>query len=97
MHKVTTARNEIEPLLDELISRLEAEGSATQKAHFNRIRHHLRGAADDWELAHPIIDLSSSLAMGFRFSSNATPLILRILEKTAAVVSELEGVTPTRH
>ena len=97
MQKVTEARNEIGPLLDELIMRLDAEGAATHKAHFNRIRHHLAGASDDWELTNPIIELSTCIAMGFRFSSDATPLVNRILEKTAELVAELEGRPPTHH
>lgn len=97
MHNVTAARNEIGPLLDELIVQLEAEGSATQKAHFNRIRGRLYGAHDAWELTTPIIELSSCVAMGFRFSKTADALINRILQKTADVVRELEGVNPNIH
>ena len=97
MEKVTEARNEIGPLLDELIERLEAEGQATHKNHFKRIQLHLRVANDDWELASPIMELSTCVAMGFRFSSDARPLINRILEKTTELVAELEGSTPTRH
>ena len=95
--KVTAARNEIGPLLDELILQLDEEGSATHKAHFSRIRGHLYGASDDWELAVPIIELSSCLAMGFQFSQTADALINRILQKTAELVSELEGVKPAIH
>ncbi|MEM7096716.1 MAG: hypothetical protein AAF541_00540 [Pseudomonadota bacterium] len=95
--RARSARNQIGPLLQELILRLDAEGQATQKAHFKRIQHHLDDAADDWELTHPIIELSTCVAMGFRFSSDATPLINRILEKTEVLVSELEGTAPTQH
>ncbi len=97
MQKVTAARNELGPLLDQLIVQLEAEGSATQKNHFNRIRGRLYGASDDWDLTRPIIELSSCVAMGFRFSQTTAPLIRRILEKTAGLVEELEGVTPNIH
>ncbi len=97
MQKVTTARNELGPLLDELILQLEVEGSATQKAHFNRIRGHLYGAHDDWELAGSIIELSSSVAMGFRFSQTADALVSRILQKTSELVRELEGIDPAVH
>ena len=76
---------------------LDEEGSATHKAHFSRIRGHLYGASDDWELAVPIIELSSCLAMGFQFSQTADALINRILQKTAELVSELEGVKPAIH
>lgn len=95
--KVTQARNQLDPLLDELITRLEAEGQATHRNHFKRIRHHLRGAHDDWELTHPMIELSSCVAMGFEFSTDAQPLVMRILEKTQALVAELEGTRPTHH
>jgi hypothetical protein len=83
--------------LDELITQLEEEGSATQKAHFKRIRGSLNGASDAWELTQPIIELSSCVAMGFRFSENADALIVRILQKTADVVRELEGSQPPIH
>jgi hypothetical protein len=97
MHNTTTARNSISPLLDELITQLEEEGSATQKAHFKRIRGSLNGASDAWELTQPIIELSSCVAMGFRFSQTADALIVRILQKTADVVRELEGSQPPIH
>ncbi len=97
MHKVTAARNELGPLLDQLIVQLEAEGSATQRNHFKRIRGHLYCANDDWDLTHPIIELSSCIAMGFRFSRTTAPLIRRILEKTEGLVKELEGVDPNLH
>ena len=93
----TAARNEIGPLLDELITQLEAEGSATQRAHFNRIRKRLYHAHDTWELAFPIIDLSSCNAMGFHFSNTADALINRILDKATQVVRELEGIPPNYH
>ena len=97
MQHVSAARSEIGPLLDELIVQLEVEGSATQKAHFKRIRGRLYRAHDEWELTTPIIELSTCIAMGFRFSQTADALIIRILHKTAALVSELEGVEPRIH
>jgi len=97
MHKVTLARNEIGPLLDRLIAELEAEGSATQKAYFKRIRSHLYGADNDFEVATPIIELSTSTAMGFRFSSTADALIERILSKAQVLVEELQGIEPPIH
>ena len=97
MQNVTAARNQIGPLLDELIVQLEVEGSATQKAHFNRIRGRLYGAHNPWELTTPIIELSTCVAMGFRFSLTADALINRILQKTAALVQELEGIEPSIH
>ena len=97
MQKTTTARNEICPLLDALILQLDAEGQATQKAHFKRIRTHLYLAEDSLELTHPIMDLTTSMALGFDFSNNTSPLVQRILEKSVAMVAELEGVTPQKH
>ena len=97
MHKVTNARNEITPLLDELINQLDAEGSQTHCAHFHRIRRHLNHASDAWELASPIIELSTCTAMCFRFSSTADALVERILEKARVLSRELEGVKPEIH
>jgi hypothetical protein len=97
MQKPTVARNEIGPLLDELIVQLDEEGSATQRAHFNRIRGRLYRAHNEWELTTPIIELSSCVAMGFRFSKTADALIARILQKTSDLVRELEGIDPDIH
>lgn len=93
----TQARNEICPLLDRLIVELDAEGSATQKAHFKRIRSHLYGADSEFGLTTPIIELSSCMAMGFRFSSTADALVMRILKKTEALVKELAGANAQIH
>jgi hypothetical protein len=97
MQYVTAARNEIGPLLDELITQLGEEGSATQKAHFNRIRGRLYGAHHPWDLTTPIIELSSCVAMGFQFSTTADALVTRILEKAQVLTRELEGMTPEIH
>lgn len=97
MHHTTAARNELGPLLDQLITQLEQEGSATQKAHFKRIRGHLYGANDALDLTQSIIELSTSVAMGFRFSNTADALVNRILTKTADLVRELEGIEPNVH
>jgi len=88
MHKVTLARNEISPLLDRLIQQLEAEGRLTQR---------IEVAHNDWDLKSPIIDLSSAAAMGFKFSSVADALVVRILDKTLVLVDELAGEPMTRH
>ena len=97
MQHTTAARNELGPLLDKLIVQLEQEGSATHKAHFNRIRGHLYGAHDPMELTQSIIELSTCVAMGFRFSQTAEALVERILDKTADLVRELEGIEPQIH
>lgn len=97
MHHATAARNELGPLLDQLITQLEQEGSATQQAYFKRIRGHLYGASDALDLTQSIIELSTSMAMGFRFSHTADVLVNRILTKTADLMRELEGIEPNVH
>ena len=97
MQKVTIARNQIGPLLDQLIVELDAEGSSTQKAFFCRVRGHLDHAEDDYDLATPILELSSSVALGFQFSNTANVLIERIQEKAQELIEALEGVPPQIH
>lgn len=83
-------RNEISPLLDRLIAQLDVEGSATQRAYFARIHRSLLLARHDLEIATPILELSTTTAVGFRFSSDADVLITRILEKAEHLAAELE-------
>ena len=90
MASTTEARNEIGPLLDRLISQLDVEGSATQCAYFARIRRSLYGARHDWDLATPIRELTTTTAVGFKFSHDADALINRILAKADALADELE-------
>ena len=97
MHKVTQARNQISPLLDQLITELDADGAATQKAYFNRVRGHLSGATDELELTATIVELSSCTAMGFKLSNTADAILARILEKVSTLIDVLEGETPSIH
>lgn len=97
MERTTQARNAIGPLLDQLIVQLDAEGCATQRAYFARIRRSLYRARHDIELATPIMALSTSAAVGFRFSNDADALISRILEKAEQLAGELEYGWPTVH
>jgi len=97
MRHATAARNELGPLLDHLIRHLGAEGSATQQAHFKRIRGLLYGAADDLELTRSIFELTSCTAMGFRFSHATDVLVRRILSKTSDLVSDMQGLPQIRH
>ncbi len=97
MQKVTVARNQIGPLLDQLIQELDAEGCATQKAYFTRIAGQLYCAHDDWELTSPIIELTSATALGFQFSQTADALVNRILQKAAPLLKELQGTRPHIH
>ena len=53
------ARNEIEPLLSELIRQLSAEGRATEQAIYRRIRKSLCDASNACELNRPFTDLST--------------------------------------
>jgi hypothetical protein len=97
MRHTTTARNQISPLLDQLILQLDAEGRATQRAFFARIRRSLDGARYDLELASSIRELTSSTAVGFRFSNDADALIVRILEKADALAEDLSVPPQIRH
>jgi len=97
MQRVTAARNEIGPLLDQLIHQLDNEGSATQRACFARIRRSLLRARHDTELTLPIVALSSASSLGFKFSSDADALIARILEKADALARELDFAAPRVH
>lgn len=97
MQKATVVRNEISPLLDHLIRQLDAEGRATQKAHFKRIKRWLEGANNDIDLASPIMALSTSAHLGFQFSKDARIVIRRILEKTDAFADTLNDQDDTAH
>ena len=97
MEKATTARNEIGPLLDQLIYELDAEGYATQKAYFSRIRGLFLEASDELELSISIVELSAGPAIGFQMPSTANVLMSRILEKVASLTHELDGVNPDIH
>jgi hypothetical protein len=97
MQTATAARNEIGPLLDHLIKQLDAEGRATQKAYFNRIRRSLEHAQHDLELATPLMELSTSIHFGFRFSSDVDVLMQRILEKADQVAAVLEARPQQSH
>ncbi len=97
MQRTTVARNEIGPLLDQLIKQLDNEGRATQRAHFDRIRRCLYLARHDTELTMPILDLSTSAAVGFKFSNEADVLISRILEKAEDLARDLDYADPTLH
>jgi len=95
--KPTAVRNEIGPLLEALIVQLTVEGSATQRAYFDRIRSSLNHARHASELARPILDLSTTAAVGFKFSIEADALIHRILEKTDQLAELVQEAHPTLH
>lgn len=97
MERATSIRNELGPLLDRLITQLDAEGSATQRAYFARIRRGLEQAHHDTELVTSIRELYCTPAVGFSFSNDASPLIDRILEKAEKLARDLEGEWQTRH
>jgi hypothetical protein len=97
MHRATQARNAIAPLLDQLIVQLDAEGRASQRAYFARIRRSLLLARHEADLAAPIRELSTSAAVGFVFSNDADVLMSRILEKVDQLAGELEFSRPVIH
>ena len=75
------ARNEIEPLLAELIRQLSAEGRATERVIYQRIRKSLCEARDPLEVSRPLNDLSTMSQVGQRTSGDTDVLLTRILEK----------------
>ena len=75
------ARNEIEPLLAELIRKLSAEGRATEQAIYQRIRKSLCEARDSCDLSRPLNDLSTMSQVRLRSSGDTDVLLARILEK----------------
>ena len=87
------ARNEIEPLLAELIRQLSVEGRATERVIYQRIRKSLCEAKDPCEVSRPLNDLSTMARVGRRSSGegdgafrwNADVLLARILEKAEAL------------
>lgn len=97
MQTLTHARNQIGPLLDALIRELDVSGCATQRAYFARMRGQLDGATDHQTLSVAIMELSSSTAIGLTLPTTASALMGRILEKTAELIAQLEGVAPHVH
>ena len=97
MDHVTNARNEIEPLLTQLIRQLGIEGRATEMAVYSRIQHYLRSAKHNHELARPFSDLSTTANVCFTLPGEANILLERILEKAEALVCEMESQTGAIH
>ena len=93
----TQARNELAPLLEQLVQQLGKEGRTTHRAYFDRIRRSLNRAQDEVMLASPIIALSSSKAVGIELSADAALLHQRIIEKAAVMVNLLETAPRTYH
>ena len=80
------ARNEIEPLLSELIRQLSAEGRATEQAIYRRIRRSLCDASNACELNRPFTELSAMAQVRPNESGDASVLLARILEKARTLV-----------
>ena len=88
-----TVRNEIEPLLSELIRELAAQGRTTERAIYARIRMSLRAAGNPCDLARPFHDLSTMAAVAPGRSDatgDANILLVRILEKARQLAVETE-------
>ncbi|MFP6797226.1 MAG: hypothetical protein VB933_09215 [Pseudomonadales bacterium] len=90
MDHVTTARNEIEPLLTQLIHQLGIEGRATERAVYSRIQGYLRTATHNHELARPFSDLSTTASVCFTLPGEANILLHRIIEKAEILVRDME-------
>ena len=97
MDQVTNARNEIEPLLTQLIQQLGSEGRATEMAVYTRIQRYLRSAKHNHELARPFSDLSTTANVCFTVPGEANILLERIIEKVEVLVRELENQTGAIH
>ena len=97
MDQVTNARNEIEPLLTQLIQQLGIEGRATEMAVYSRIQRYLRSAKHTHELARPFSDLSTTANVCFTVPGEANVLLERIIEKAEVLVRELENQTGAIH
>lgn len=93
----TLARNELGPLLEQLICQLGKEGRTTHRAYFDRIRRSLDCAQDEEMLAQPIIALTTCNAVGIELSDDAEPLHQRIVEKAALMITLLENAQPPSH
>lgn len=89
------ARNEIEPLLSELIRQLSVEGRATEQAIYRRIRKSLCDASNACELSRSFTDLSTMAQVRPNESGDASVLLARILEKAGILVLPVE--TPLVH
>ena len=97
MDHVTNARNEIEPLLTQLIRQLGIEGRATEMAVYSRIQHYLRSAKHNHELARPFSDLSTTANVCFTLPGEANILLERIIEKAEILVCEMENQSGVTH
>ena len=97
MDHVTNARNEIEPLLTQLIRQLGIEGRATEMAVYSRIQHYLRSAKHNHELARPFSDLSTTANVCFTLPGEANILLERIIEKAEILVCEMEHQSGVIH
>ena len=97
MDHVTNARNEIAPLLTQLIRQLGIEGRATEMAVYSRIHRYLRSAKHNHELARPFSDLSTTANVCFTLPGEASILLERIIEKAEVLVCEMENQSGAIH
>ena len=97
LDQVTNARNEIEPLLTQLIQQLVIEGRATEMAVYSRIQRYLRSAKHNHELARPFSDLSTTANVCFTLPGEANILLERIIEKAEVLVCAMENQTGAIH
>lgn len=94
-----TVRNEIEPLLSELIRELAAQGRNTERAIYSRIRMSLRTAGNPCDLAGPFHALSTMAAVvpgRWNCAEDANILLERILEKAQQLALEAQD-SPVVH
>ena len=85
------ARDELLPLLEQLVDLVRAENEIEQAAFFVRIRDGIAHADDPDDLMGPFMELSTSAFRGYFYSPVATLLIDRILERAQTLSTTLSA------
>ena len=85
------AREELMPLLEQLLELVRAENEVDQAAFFGRIREGIAHTDEPDDLMGPFMELSMSAFKGFFYSPVATLLIDRILERAQTLSTTLSA------
>ena len=85
-----TVKAELEPALERLVVLVEQEGDERQGAFFLRVLGLVRACRELEDLAAPMMELSTSAFLGFRYSLPVQVLldhVLAIAQKSAVTLS----------
>ena len=85
-----TVKGDLEPALERLVVLVEQEGDERQGAFFLRVLGLVRACRDIEDLAAPMMELSTSAFLGFRYSLSVQILLdqlLSIAQKAAITLS----------